>query len=615
MADNWVESLADDLQRWADGRADADDGPIDDLADLRRVDVQGALLLLDLAREELRLTAPADLTPERLRELLLDVFPDEVVAGADEVPAILATAGTLLEFLGESGAVPAGQAAALRAELDRLAPEFAELVARTDTTERQAAAEVITAMMVADRVSLDDQDAVEEWVRAFEALPEDERYARTEEYLRQAEELVVPPVRLAPEAELAAAARASTLTSQVRALAEWAAGRPVTEFGDLGGDDAAAAVAALGLETPRRAPDAPVQDQSDLPELDRLWWAATEAEVLKTVGGVAEAGPSLPELLAGDDETVLGLWLRLFDAVAVPEHEGEDGLDAIELVQNELTGVLIHLYEQEAPSSAKVLADVLIEHVTAAYELSDGHAVATAARQALDWELADLAGWGALEVAGDGYALTPLGVWAVRELLVADGFVAPVVGDLAESTAADLVAGLAWHRQDTADEEIAGWLAGREAEPAAAELLEVMRNGGPGARNLAAAVLHRMDAEIAQQVRDAADHPLVGPYAAVWLNQKTGAPMELERREFAWMFVDTVAGMLETTEPAEAVAAALAGAPAEVELDAMIDEMWRCDHPDTPEVLAALGDHVPDRAVAKAARKAAYKARSGRGGA
>ncbi|MFG1999996.1 hypothetical protein ACGFNU_12685 [Spirillospora sp. NPDC048911] len=605
MADNWVESLTDDLQRWAGGRADTGGAP---------VDVQGALLLLDLAREELALAAAPELTPERLGDLLLKVFPDEVVAGADEVPAILATAATLMDFLGESGAVPAGQAAALRAELDRLAPEFAEVVAETDTGERQAAAEVITAMMVADGISLDDQDAVEEWVSAFEGLPEDERYARTEEYLRQAEELVVPPVRLAPEADLAAAARASELTVQARALAEWAQGRPVTEFGDLDGDDAAAAVAALGLETPRAA-GTPVDDQSGLPELDRLWWAVVESEVLVTTGGTAAAGPSLPDLAAGDDETILGVWLRLFDAMAVPEHEGEDGLDAIELVQNELTGVLIHLYEQESPSSAKVLGDVLIEHVADAYELSDAHAVAGAARQALDLELGDLVRWGALESAGDGYALTPLGVWGVRELLVADGFVAPVVGDLAEATAADLVTGLIWHRQDTADEEIAGWLAGREAEPAAAELLEVMRRGGPGARNLAAAVLHRMDAEIAPLMRGAGDHPLVRPYAALWLNQKTGAPIELEREEFVWMFVDTVAGMLETAEPADAVAAALAGAPVEVELGAMIDDMWRCEHPDTADVLAALGDHVPDKAVAKAARKAAYKARSGQGGA
>jgi hypothetical protein len=38
--------------------------------------------------------------------------------------------------------------------------------------------------------------------------------------------------------------------------------------------------------------------------------------------------------------------------------------------------------------------------------------------------------------------------------------------------------------------------------------------------------------------------------------------------------------------------------------------MWRLDHPDLADVLKALGDHHPDKALAKAARKAAFKARS-----
>lgn len=597
MADNWVENLADDLQRWADRR----DGSFD---------AQGALLLLDLAREEMGLADPAELTAERLSDLLLKVFPDAVVAGADEVPAILETAHALMDFLGDAGAVPAGRAAELQAELDRVTPEFTSVVEEMDTTERQAAAEVLSGMMQADGIALDDEEAVARWVAAFEALPEDERYARTEEYLRQAEELVVPPVRLADEADLAAAARASALTADIRALAEWTGERPVTEFGDLHAADAVAATEALGLATPRRAEDAPVEDQSDLPELDRLWWAAIEAEVVQTANGTVRTGPALAELTGTDDDKTLEVWLKVFDAAAVPEHETEDGLDPVELVQNELTGVLIHLYEQEAPTSAEVLSSALIDHIAEAYEVTDRRAVADGAREALALELDDLVRWGVARRAGGTYELTPLGVWGVRELLLADGFMAPVVGDLADSSAEDLVAGLVWHRQDTADEEIGLWLDGRDPEAAAAELLEVMRAGGPGARNLAAAVLQRMGEEIAPVVRGAQDHPLVRPYAALWLNQKAGEPIDLDRRAFIWMFVDTVAGMLETAAPAEAVSAAVTGAPEEIELGGMIDEMWRCEHPSTAEVLEALGDHLPDKDVAKAARKAAYKARS-----
>jgi hypothetical protein len=68
--------------------------------------------------------------------------------------------------------------------------------------------------------------------------------------------------------------------------------------------------------------------------------------------------------------------------------------------------------------------------------------------------------------------------------------------------------------------------------------------------------------------------------------------------------------MLETAEPREAVAAAVADAPDGADLSGMVEEMWRADHPSAADVLTALGVHHPDRAIAKAARTAAYKARS-----
>ncbi|OLT37782.1 hypothetical protein BJF79_29035 [Actinomadura sp. CNU-125] len=171
----------------------------------------------------------------------------------------------------------------------------------------------------------------------------------------------------------------------------------------------------------------------------------------------------------------------------VPEHDYEDGLDADELVQNALTGVLIHLYEQEEPIPLATLLAAMIDHIGEQYVFEEeGAAVSQVLGDAFVRELGVLQEWGIVEPAGeDGRALTPLAVWAVRELLVADGFLAPVVGDLADATAAELVAGLVWHRTDTADEEIDGWLARRDAAAAAAELLDVIRTGGPGARNLA----------------------------------------------------------------------------------------------------------------------------------
>ncbi|MFD0686955.1 hypothetical protein [Actinomadura fibrosa] len=594
MADNWVDVTAADLRRWADERGED-------------LDEHGARLLLDLAHEELGLTGPGALTPEGLRALLMEVFPEAVVAGADEVPAVLGTVRGLVAFLRDTGAVPAPLAAELETEVERIAPRFAEVVAETDTAERKVAAEVLAGLMRAEGVPADDREAVEAWVRDFEALPEEERFARTEEYLRQVEELVVPPVRLAPVAELAAAARASRLTEQVLALAEWTGERALGEDDRLTEADAEEAARALGLDEPRGVGQ--IDDES---ALERLWWAAVEAKAIVAEDGAAAPGPALADLRSGDDAELLKAWLPLFDSVAVPEHDPEDGLDALELVQNELTGVLIHLYEQDAPSVPQVLLDALLEHVGEAYDLSDAKAMSELVPDAFALELEILEEWGIVEPAGEGgRALTPLGVWAVRELLLADGFVAPVVGDLAGAPAADLVEGLVWHRPDTADEEIDGWLAAHDAKDAAADLVDVMRTGGPGARNLAAAVLHRVGPEAAPVVRAAREHPLVSPYAALWLNAiDDPSGRELSRDEYLWVFVDTVAGMLETAEPAEAVEAAIADAPPGTEMREMIEELWRTHHGDVAEVLEALGEHHPDKATAKAARTAAYKARS-----
>lgn len=593
MADNWVESTAGDLRRWADERGET-------------LDEQGAGILLGLAREEMGLAGPEELTPDGVRALLLEVFPETVVAGSDDVPTVLDALRTIVAYLRDTAAVTAPEAAALAAEIDRTEPEFAEVVAAVDGEERQAAAEVISGLLQADGVSLDDQEAVDAWVREFEALPEAERYARTEEYLRRAGELVVPPVRAVPRAEAAAAARGSRLTRAMLALADWTGERALTEHDTLTEADIGAAGAALGLEAPRR--HGRMEDEG---ELERLWWAAVEANVITAEDGAASPGPACEGLRSDDDEELLAAWLPLFEAVVVPGHDYADGLDALELVQNEMTGVLIHLYEQEEPTDPQILAGALLGHVEEAYDLSDAEAMAPLVRDAFHLELATLADWGIVEESGGGRALTPLGVWAVRELLLADGFTAPVIGELAGARASELIAGLTWYRPEAADEEIDGWLAAHDPKDAAADLLDVMRTGGPGARNLAAAVLHRIGPEAAGVVRAAREHPLVSPYAALWLNA-VGDPSgrELAREEYLWVFVDTVAGMLETAEPEEAVEAALIDAPPEAEMKVMVDELWRTHHPGVADVLEALGAHHPDKATAKAARTAAYKARS-----
>jgi hypothetical protein len=612
--EHWVEATVRELTRWASERADD-------------LDVQGARLLLELADGELALAAADELRAPQLRALLLEVFPDMVVASPDEAPEVLAAGRAIVDFLDDTGAVTPGTAKELRAELDRLAPELADVLAAADAADREVAADVLARMMHDDSVDLTDEAAVERWIKDFESLPEDERFARTAAYLPDADDLTVPPVRLAPRAEIAAAARESGLLTQAAALAGWVGERPAPG-GRLTAADARGAVAALEWTTPRSDPARAARPR-DIIEVERMWQAAVAAELITVLDGGATPGPGGETLRRGDDAALLDLWLRAFDAAvtAVADDGGDGGggtdraagvarpaLTPFQVVQRELPGVLIRLYEQDEPSTSAELFDALMEHIRLAYAIGDEDLWQTVGDYALTLDLEELAEWGVIAGTEDGYELTPLGVWGVRELLLAAGYAAPLVGDLADGPAGALLSGLTWHRAATADEEIERWLARRTPEAAAGELVGLMAAGGPGARNLAAAVLDRVGPEAEPVVRAALDEPVTRPYAALWLARHGDGSVVPGRGEILWMFTDTVAGLLERAEPAEAVAAAVADAPADVDLRSTVEEMWCVDHPDVADVLGALGRHYPDKDVAKAARKAAFKARS-RGGA
>jgi hypothetical protein len=600
VAEDWVEGTVRELAQWA---RDHDED----------LDVDGARILLELAYGDLGLPAPGRLRAAQLRTLLLDVFPDIVVASPDDVPGVLATGRSVVDFLADTGAVPAGAAAELRAELDRIAPEFTELIAATDAADREVAGEVLAQMMRDDSVDVTDEAAVERWIKEFEALPEEERFARTAGYLPEVHDTTVSPVRPAPREEVAAAARGSGLLTQAAALADWVGELPVPD-GRLTVEDALAAIAALDWTTPRwdRGRTASARD---IPEVERLWQAAVRAELITVADGMAVPGPARATLERGDEAEVLQLWLRAFDSAVTVGGGSDDELTGrrltpFQVVQRELPGVLIQLYEQEEPSTSAELFDTLMEHVRLAYEVGDEDMWQTVGDYALTLELEELAEWDVIAGTEDGYELTPLGVWGIRELLLADGYTAPLVGELAERPADELVSGLAWHRADTADEEIELWLARRSAEKAAAELVDVMAGDSASARNVAAAVLHRVGAGAEPVVRAALGEPAVRPYAALWLAQNGDDSIAAGHGEMLWIFTDTVAGMLETADPAEAVAAAVADTPADMDLRMTVEQMWRLDHPDVADVLGALGDHHPDKDVAKAARKAAFKARS-----
>lgn len=325
---------------------------------------------------------------------------------------------------------------------------------------------------------------------------------------------------------------------------------------------------------------------------------APPAELAAAARRCAAAAPG-----DGDDEAVLASWLQSFDRAVTGGFAGGD--EAAAQVRAELTGVLLHLYEQDEPAAPRELAQALTEHLRQVAAAPAPEEVAAA----LDRELQELQRWGAVETTAEGgVALTPLGVWGVRELLLAEGFIAPVVGELADRPAAALVEGLAWHGPEELALEVERWLSARPPESAAAELVEVMRFGSPSARGIAAAVLGGLDASAAPVVREALEDPATRPYARLWLHERGDAAAEPAREDLVWMLTDTVAAMLETADPAEAVAEAVDTLPPGAGLRELIDGMAGIGHPQAAEVLDALAAHLADPVLAEAARAEAARA-------
>jgi hypothetical protein len=392
----------------------------------------------------------------------------------------------------------------------------------------------------------------------------------------------LPPVRLAPREELAAAARVAPLLRAARDLARWAERRsagpqPGAAFGP---DERAAAAAAFEL-TPA--------------EVDAAWRVATATKMLHS--GRLRSGPGGADVLvSGDAGQLLAAWAAALEAVLAAE---------------DLDGLATALYTVGGP----VRMEGLFDAYAAAAGTRRGQPEAAAPDQAaaVSAALETLADLGVVELgteeAGEGLtvALSPLGVWGVHRRLRAQGWHVPVLGS-GRSGAAGLLATLASCDAEDGEAEITSWLAQRPPAQAAAELVRAAGSGSPGLRGAAFAVLDRIGEPAIGEVRAALADPVLRAHASVWLHEH-GEQAELRAEDRAWLLVDLGTGLLEEADPADVVAGLLPDVPGDAQAE-IVSGLWRVRHPGVTDLLTALSEHHPDPAVARAARKAAFKARS-----
>ncbi len=425
-------------------------------------------------------------------------------------------------------------------------------------------------------------------------------------------------MRLAPREELAAAARVAPLLRAARDLCRWAGGRRRAAAGaELSRRDAAAAAAALDLaprevdaawrvavgtamiaSSPLEDPCLPVNPRSpeDASAADDP--AAPGPAPGAAAGPAATAGPAAAEILAsGDAEEILALWDRALAAILSAE---------------DLDGLATALYTVGAP----VRMDSLFEAYAAAAggRRHTGPGEPDGDEGTLSHSLETLADLGVVELDTDEsaggltVALSPLGIWGVHRRLRSQGWHVPVLGAASRRGAEGLLVTLASCDAEDGEAEIGTWLTARSPSQAAAELIAAAASGSPGLRGAAFAVLDRIGENAAAEVRAALAEPVLRAHAAVWLHEH-GEEAELRPEDRTWLLVDLGAGLLEEADPRDVVAELLPEVPPSAQAE-IVAGLWQVSHPGVTDLLTALSDHHPDPAVARAARKAAFKARS-----
>ena len=393
----------------------------------------------------------------------------------------------------------------------------------------------------------------------------------------------MPPVRLAPRAELAAAARVVPMLRAARELRAWIAANPeLARRRVLDGPDEVRATEALEL-----SPD----------ELTAAWQVVVATAAEASRDQAASAGVPLSSVAAAD---VL--------------HEWDVALAAL-LDREALDGLATALYTVGAP----VRIDALFDAYSAAAG-SPGR-VGPQRRDPTEDDAADLSR--ALEILADlgvvelgteettgglTVGLSPLGVWGVHRRLLAQGWHVPVLGTPEQGGAVGLLTMLASCDAEDGESRINAWLVGRPAEAAAAELIAAAADGTPGLRGAAFAVLDRIGHAAASEVRAALGEPLLRAHAAVWLHEH-GEDADLGPADRAWLLVDLGAGLLEEADPRDVVSELLPEVAPDAQAE-IVAGLWQVSHPAVVDLLTTLSDHHPEPRVARAARKAAFKARS-----
>ncbi|MGW4791736.1 hypothetical protein ACWEPC_04855 [Nonomuraea sp. NPDC004297] len=511
-----------------------------------------------------------------LRNLLLDRMPKVVEDPDAAADGMLPAVEAYLTFLSQTGRLNKGSdsLADLQAELDDVEDEFVDLMEE----------------LLDDTEGVDDEEETGD-LGDFESF---------------ADELAeLDTIRLRPDSELAEAARQAPLIAKARDLAVWVgSGRKVGEETLLSDDEVEEALTASGL--PRPETDGPVAEA--VPQLWNIWNLAVDLEFLEPgEAGTVAVQDDTAEWPFDDDEDVLDAWMLGLHSVDYGDPELED--DDLTMALAGLTrGLLVRLLLAGGSRERDELARDLSEAAADLDELGADawEAAGDPLAPAIDW----LTGYGMVETEGDVVRLTPLGTEGVVHLIDDADIEVDARPAIESMSAHELLALSAELPEDEADAEFAAWMRLREPGRAAEELLEAAAEDDSDAliRVQAASIVGTLGEAAVPAWQAALKQSSLRPYAATHLSQLEveGAP-EPTQDDTHWLILDmwTISAGLGRSE----FVSSLQDIGPDM-VNSLLEVIWKIPHAHVEELLDLISQVHPDKQVAKAARRALFKARS-----
>ena len=541
--------------------------------------------------------------------LLLDFFPRKVSIGPEDAAPTTEDVARFLEYLDGRGLRTGEPRSVLEARLAQLVEPLTAALAEEDGF---GLAKQLGMRMADAGVDLADPDAVQAWIEAFNdgladgsseplVLPEVDDPSSEVRY---------PAIEPPSMAELRAAAEASASLGQLMALVRYLE-RPhkLTQTGNLTVADGRALAPLLGIEeefdpTYGSGHQYRTRSTADMRTLVLLVrWARVAGLVKVRHGAISATRRGLA--LGHEPVDDWCLVFRTFVDRSVPyERHGDyvEGPYWVGVTLDILGALPARLYRL-GPIGRDELREVAVRLLDDRFGPPADPVMDPRRWIGDDLDRAvvkPLVRLGAIDASDDTLRLTPLGVWGTNRWLRALGHPAPVIGELLDATAAELLDGCATLPLEDARQEIEGWVAARPGT-AARELADEARGGDRLLMAMYALGFAGPAAE--SEVRRLLGDPVAGSQAQLWLIQRgyddaSALPPDV----LLDVMIETLTAMT-TEEGSAAMLDYLTTLGPDTEQVRVIEGMRRAGHPRTSELLAAVGRDHPSKVVAKAARK------------